>query len=86
MKQSSIMNSALFYLQNYTVYLGGCKRLLADLLGYALAKEPCRQLHRVRYIRLPELLSEYADKSLIPGGKTKVLNKYAAFKVLVLDE
>ncbi len=55
-------------------------------LGCALAKEACRQLHRVRYIRLPELLSEYADKSLIPGGKAKMLNKYAAFKVLVLDE
>lgn len=55
-------------------------------LGCALAKEACRQLHRVRYIRLPELLSEYADKSLVPGGKGKVLNKYAAFKVLILDE
>ena len=32
------------------------------------------------------MLSEYADKSLVPGGKAKVLNKYAAFKVLVLDE
>ena len=55
-------------------------------LGCALAKEACRQIHRVRYIRLPELLSEYADKSFVPGGRTKVLNKYAAFKVLVLDE
>lgn len=55
-------------------------------LGCALAKEACRQLHKVRYVRLPDLLSEYADKSLVPGGKAKVLNKYAAFKVLVLDE
>ena len=44
------------------------------------------RLHKVRYVRLPDLLSEYADKSLVPGGKAKVLNKYAAFKVLVLDE
>ena len=42
-------------------------------LGCALAKEACRQLHKVRYIRLPDLLSEYADKSLVPGGKAKVL-------------
>lgn len=55
-------------------------------LGCSLAKEACRHLHRTRYIRLPELLSEAADKSAIPGGRTKVLNKYAAYKVLVLDE
>jgi selenophosphate synthase len=32
-----------------------------------------------------DLLEEYAEKSIIPGGKNKVLNKYAAFRVLVLD-
>lgn len=55
-------------------------------LGCALAKEACRQLHRTRYIRVPDLLMEYADKSLMPGGKEKVLRKYSGFKVLVLDE
>ena len=54
-------------------------------LGCALAKEACRQLHKTRYIRLPDLLEEYAEKSVLPGGKNKVLNKYAAFKVLVCD-
>ena len=55
-------------------------------LGCAVGKEACRQQYRVRYIRLPELLSEYADKALLTGGKTRVLNKYAAFKVLIIDE
>lgn len=55
-------------------------------LGCAIGKEACRQQYRVRYIRLPDLLSEYADKALLPGGKNKVLNKHAAFKVLILDE
>ena len=55
-------------------------------LGCALGKEACRQQYKVRYIRLPDLLSEYADHSVISGGKTKVLDKYAAFKVLILDE
>ena len=55
-------------------------------LGCALAKEACRHLCRTRYIRIPELLSEAADRSAIPGGRAKVLNKYAAYKVLVLDE
>ena len=55
-------------------------------LGCALAKEACRQLYRTCYIRVPDLLMEYADKSLMPGGKEKVLRKYSGFKVLVLDE
>ena len=55
-------------------------------LGCAMAKEACRNQHKTRYIRLPDLLEEYAEKSVLPGGKNKVLNKYAAFKVLVLDE
>ena len=55
-------------------------------LGCAIGKEACRQQYKVHYIRLPELLSEYADKSLLPGGIAHVLNKYAAFKVLILDE
>ena len=55
-------------------------------LGCAMAKEACRGQHKTRYIRLPDLLEEYAEKSVVSGGKNKVLNKYAAFKVLVLDE
>lgn len=55
-------------------------------LGCAIGKEACRQQYRVRYVRLPELLSEYADKASLTGGRTKVLNKYSAFNVLILDE
>lgn len=55
-------------------------------LGCAMAREACRHLHKTRYIRLPDLLEEYAEKSVLPGGKTKVLNKYSAYEVLVLDE
>lgn len=55
-------------------------------LGCAMAKEACRQLNKTKYIRLPDLLEEFAEKSLLPGGKNKVLNKYATYQVLVLDE
>ena len=44
-------------------------------LGCAMAKEVCRGQHKTRYIRLPDLLEEYAEKSVVPGGKIKVLNK-----------
>ena len=55
-------------------------------LGCAMAKEACRHQYKTRYVRLPDLLEKCAEKSILPGGKNKVLNKYAAFKVLVLDE
>ena len=51
-----------------------------------MAKEACRNQHKTKYIRLPNLLEKYAEKSLLPVGKNKVINKYAVFKVLVLDE
>ena len=38
-----------------------------------------------RYILLPDLLSEFHEK-LGKGGKEKLLGKYAAYKVIVIDE
>ena len=55
-------------------------------LGCAYAKEACRHHNRTRYIRLPDLLSEFHEKKLGKGGKEKLLGKYAAYKVLVIDE
>lgn len=69
-----------------SIVLQGYTSTGKTFLGCALAKEACRQLHRSMYIRVPDLLNEYADKSLLPGGKEKVLRKYSGFKVLVLDE
>lgn len=75
-------------------YIEDCRSIILQgytssgktFLGCAFAKEACRQLYRTRYIRVPDLLMEYADRSLMPGGKEKVLRKYSSFKVLVLDE
>lgn len=72
--------------ENQSIILQGYTSTGKTYLGCALAKEACRQLHRTRYIRVPDMLTEYADKSLLPGGKEKVLRKYSGFKVLVLDE
>lgn len=55
-------------------------------IACALAKEACKGLNRTRYIRVPDLLTEFEERSQEKGGKEKVLRKYAAFKVLVLDE
>ena len=75
-------------------YIDNCESIILQgytssgktYLGCAFAKEACRQLHRTRYIRVPDLLTEYNDRSVMPGGKEKILRKYSGFKVLVLDE
>ena len=72
--------------ENQSIILQGYTSTGKTYLGCALAKEACRQLHRTRYIRVPDMLTEYSDKSLLPGGKEKYLRKYSGFKVLVLDE
>lgn len=80
------LGSCRFVEENQSVILQGYTSSGKTYLGCAIAREACRHLHRTRYVRLPDLLMEYADKSYIPGGREKVLHKYTAFKVLVLDE
>lgn len=55
-------------------------------LACALGKEACRHHYKTRYIRVPDLLMEFDDKSQMPGGKERLLRKYSAFHVLILDE
>lgn len=55
-------------------------------LGCALGKMACRQKIRTRYIRMPDLLMEYEEQSIIQNGKQKVLKKYSGYELLILDE
>jgi len=80
------LGTCRFVEDNQSVVLQGYTSSGKTYLGSAIAKEACRHLYRTRYIRLPDLLMEYADKSFNPGGRERVLKKYATFKVLVLDE
>lgn len=85
----SVMNelaSCRFIDEYRSVVFQGYTSSGKTFLGCALGREACRQLHRVRYVRLPDLLAEYTELALVPGGKSKLLNKYATFRVLILDE
>ena len=55
-------------------------------LACALGKEACRRHYKTRYVRIPDLLMEFDDKAQMLGGKERLLRKYAAFHVLILDE
>ena len=55
-------------------------------LACALGKQACLNQIKTRYIRLPDLLMEYGDASLITGAPKKLLNKYGRIPLLIIDE
>ena len=57
-------------------------------LACALGKEACLN-HvrvRVRYVRLPDLLMEYGDSTVVSGNQRKLLERYSRIPLLILDE
>ena len=75
-----------FVEENRSVIFQGYTSSGKTYLGCALGKEACKHTYRTRYIRLPDLLMEFDEKSIEPGGKDKVLTKYTNYRVLILDE
>jgi len=55
-------------------------------LACALGKQACKQRIRTFYVRLPQLLMAFDEATLTPKGVEKLLKKYAAFGLLILDE
>ncbi|MDD6484667.1 MAG: ATP-binding protein, partial [Clostridiales bacterium] len=55
-------------------------------LGCAIGKEACKQRIKTKYIRMPDLLMEYDELSIIQKGKQKILKKYSGYDLLILDE
>lgn len=57
-----------------------------SFLACALGKQACRHGLRTLYVRMPDMLAYRAEKMAAGWPEKKVLNKYAAYKVLILDE
>ena len=74
-----ISNSENVVFQGFT---GSGKSYLACALG----KEACKQGIRTRYIRLPDLLTEWEEAKLEPHGVTKLLKRSSGYRLLILDE
>ncbi len=72
--------------ENRSIVLQGYTSTGKTYIACALAKEACRHLYKTKYIRLPDLLMEYNEKSIEPYGKDKMLRKYTNYRVLVIDE
>ena len=55
-------------------------------LACALGKQACLNQIKTKYVRLPDLLMEYGDASLITGHQKKLLTKYGKIPLLIIDE
>lgn len=56
-------------------------------LSNALGVQACRQHHKVKYVRLPELLDEFmVAKNEADGSFRKLLNRYKRVELLIIDE
>lgn len=63
-------------------YTGSGKTYLAC----AVAKQACKLQYRTKYIRIPDLLMEYDESTLLKNGPQKILRKYSTYPLLILDE
>ena len=55
-------------------------------LACALGRQACKYQIKTRYIRLPDLLVEHDEASLVTKGSAKLLKKYSCYGLLILDE
>ena len=70
---------------NHHVVLKGATGAGKSYIANALGVAACRLLYKVRYVRMPDLLNEYAvAKSL--NTQNKVKKAYARFDLLIIDE
>lgn len=71
---------------NNSLIIGGFTGSGKTYLACALGKAACRQLYRVKYIRMPDLLA-LRDEALAEGkGISKLITKFSNYHLLILDE
>lgn len=73
--------------EHHNVILMGASGNGKTWISNALGTQACRQFHKVRYIRLPELLDELTvAKNAADGSFRKLIQKYQKVELLILDE
>ena len=80
------LSTCQFIRNNISLILNGFTGSGKTFLACALGKSACRQLYRVRYIRLPELL-QLRDEAITEGrGISKIVTKFSNYHLLIIDE
>lgn len=72
--------------QHQSIILQGPTGSGKTYLACALAKQACLRQIRARYIRLPDLLMEYGDATIVQGRQRRPLASYSKIPLLVIDE
>lgn len=79
--------SGLYILNHHNIILKGPTGSEKTFMACAFGVSACRQFHKVKYIRLPELLDELSLAKLAADGSyRKLIKKYTKTDVLILDE
>jgi len=80
------LSTCQYIRNNSSLILNGFAGSGKTFLACALGKSACRQLYRVRYIRMPDLL-ELRDEAVAEGhGISKILKMFSNYHLLLLDE
>lgn len=73
--------------EHHNIILMGASGNGKTWVSNALGTQACRQFHKVRYIRLPELLDELVvAKNAADGSFRKIIQRYQKIELLILDE
>ena len=71
--------------ENHHVILKGATGAGKSYIANALGVAACRKLYKVRYVRLPDLLNEFAVAKVLKT-QDKVKSAYAKLDLLIIDE
>lgn len=80
------LSTCQFIDRNSNIIFQGFTGSGKTFLACALGKQACKHQVRTFYIRLPDLLMEHDESTLVPKGSAKLLKKYSSYKLLILDE
>jgi DNA replication protein DnaC len=77
--------SCQYIKDNHNIIIMGATGAGKSYLACAFGMEACKQFHTVKYVRLPELLTDLAV-ARGEGVYKKLLNQYRKIDLLILDE
>lgn len=80
------LGTAQFVANATDVILEGFTGTGKSYLACAIAKQACKHGLKTLYVRMPDMLAYREEKMAAGWPEKKVLNKYASYKVLVIDE